>query len=159
MANMIRSVEEIIDISESKRTPNKLAYRYIINKVDKLLRTRAIDQQYDATFEVPGMILYQPSFDRSVVTKKIVGHYRKIGFQCDMECFQIVIRWGKMVQESNSETESDNDSEEEKSELSGLYKKEMKDDLSDEEKLPSRKIVVEGSGPSLSSRVSSMKKK
>lgn len=151
MSGMIRSVEEIVDISESKNTPNRMAYKYVVKQVDKMVRARAVDQQYDAVFEVPAMVLYQPYFERDVVAKKVVRHYRRIGFKCDMKGFQIVLKWAKNVE---SESESESDSENEVNE-SGLYNSPNGDSSSEDEKLPPpRKIVVE---KSLSQRVASMK--
>ena len=150
----IRSVTEILDISESKNTPNRMAYKYIIKQVDELLRTRATDQQYDAMFEVPAMIMYQPNYERDFVTNKIVKHYEKIGFKCDIEVYQVTIKWGKFAH-SDSESDSESETEEFKS---GLYGGKLQESSDEEEKLPTRSIVVDGTGPSLAERVSSMKK-
>ena len=147
MSHMIRCVEEIVDISESNSTPDKMAYKYLIKQVDRLLRSRALDQQYDAMFEVPAMVLFQPHFDRGFVAVKIARHYRKRGFKCDMDGFTIVLRWGKM---DSSDDSSEDSSEDDKSE-------DAEEDSEEEESLPSRKIVIESSS-SLVSRVASMKK-
>lgn len=150
MSHMIRSVEEIVDISESNSTPDKMAYKYLIKQVDRLLRSRALDQQYDAMFEVPAMVLFQPHFDRGFVAVKIARHYRKRGFKCDMDGFTITLRWGKM----DSSDDSSEDSSEEDEVLKSINEKE---DSEEEEQLPSRKIVIAPSS-SLVSRVASMKK-
>lgn len=153
MSGMIRSVEEIVDISESKNTPDRMAYKYVIKQVDKLVRTRAIDQQYDAMFEVPAMVLFQPHFDRSVVSNRIVRHYRKLGFKCTMEGFQIILRWGNAAEDS-SESESEGESEQK-----GLYKDPKKEeDSSDDEKLPPPRKIHMDTGSSLTQRIASMKK-
>lgn len=155
---MIRSVEEIVDISESKSTPDRMAYKYLIKQVDKMLRSRAVDQQYDAMFEVPAMVLFQPHFDRDFVAVKLARHYRKRGFKCDKEGFTIVLRWGRMDSD-DSDTDSDEDSD--SAGNSQLYKNSLnsiKQHSSDEEeeKLPpARKIVVESA--SLVKRVAAMK--
>lgn len=151
MSHMIRSVEEIVDISESNSTPDKMAYKYLIKQVDRLLRSRALDQQYDAMFEVPAMVLFQPHFDRGFVAVKIARHYRRRGFKCDMDGFTIVLRWGKM----DSSDDSSEDSSDENNENNHDRKSEDEEDS--DEALPSRKIVIESSS-SLVSRVASMKK-
>lgn len=150
---MIRSVEEILDISESNSTPDKMAYKYLIKQIDRLLRSRALDQQYDAMFEVPAMVLFQPHFDRGFVAVKIARHYRKRGFKCDMDGFTIVLRWGKM----DSSDDSSEDSSDENNHDEVRKSEENSDEEDSEEPLPSRKIVIESSS-SLLSRVASMKK-
>lgn len=153
MPRMIRSVTEIVDISESKNTPDRMAYKYLIQQVDKLLRARAIDQQYDAMFEVPAIVLFQPHFDRSLVAKKIEKHYVKMGFVCVLDGFQMTLMWGALAlakQEEDDESEEVSSSEEEQPQQRAYS--------SEEDKLPSpRKIVVDGL-PSLTKRVASMKK-
>ena len=153
---MIRSVEEIVDISESNSTPDRMAYKYLIKQVDRLLRSRALDQQYDAMFEVPAIVMFQPHFDRKFVTAKLARHYRKRGFKCDMDSFTIVLRWGKLdsdVGTDSSEDDSDLSDPETTKDVS-----EVSDDSEEDSKLPPpRKIVVESSS-SLVSRVASMKK-
>lgn len=151
---MIRSVEEIVDISESNSTPDKMAYKYLIKQVDRLLRSRALDQQYDAMFEVPAMVLFQPHFDRGFVAVKIARHYRKRGFKCDMDGFTIVLRWGKMDSSDDSSSNS-SDHDEVNDEVRKSEDENVEEDS--EEDLPSRKIVIESSS-SLVSRVASMKK-
>lgn len=150
MSRMIRSVEEIVDMTESKSTPDRMAYKYLIKQVDKLLRSRALDQQYDAMFEVPAMVLFQPHFDRSFVALKIARHYRKRGFKCDMDEFTIVMRWGKMDSSSDSDSESDSASD------SQPFIKQQESSDEEDKLPPPREIVVESS--SLSARVSCMKK-
>ena len=156
----IKDVSEILQISESRNTPNRLAYKYIIKQVDELLRIRAKDQHYDAEFEVPAVIMYQPNFDRDLLVFKIVNHYGKIGFKCFAEGFQVTIQWGKLAQSESEGSDSDSDSDSTEKD-SGLYKSALKltkeEESSDEEKLPTRNIVVQGSAPSLKQRVQSMK--
>ena len=150
---MIRSVEEIVDISESKKTPDRMAYTYLIKQVDKLLRSRALDQQYDAMFEVPAMVLFQPHFDRSFVSHKLARHYRKRGFKCDMDGFTIVLRWGKMDSDIGSDSsDSSND------EINFVDDAVESDDSDEETKLPPPRQIVVDSSSSLVSRVASMKK-
>lgn len=156
----IKDVSEIMNISESRNTPNKLAYKYIIKQVDELLRIRAKDQHYDAEFQVPAVLMYKPNFDRELLVYKIVNHYGKIGFKCFSEGFQVTIRWGKLAQSESEGSDSDSDSDSSEKD-SGLYKSALKltkEESSDEEKLPTRNIVVQGSAPSLKQRVQKMKK-
>lgn len=152
---MIRSVEEIVDISESKKTPDRMAYTYLIKQVDKLLRSRALDQQYDAMFEVPAMVLFQPHFDRSFVSHKLARHYRKRGFKCDMDGFTIVLRWGKMDSDVSDSSDDSSDSSGDDVDLENQVGNQVENDSDDDSKLPPpRKIVVS----SLVSRVAAMKK-
>ena len=149
---MIRSVEEIVDISESKSTPDRMAYKYLIKQVDKMLRSRAVDQQYDAMFEVPAMVLFQPHFDREFVAVKLARHYRKRGFKCDKEGFTIVLRWGRMDSDADSDTDSDEDSD---SAENSQNKNHNSSDEEEEKLPPDRQIVVESA--SLVKRVAAMK--
>lgn len=151
MARMIRSVEEIVDISESKSTPDRMAYKYLIKQVDKLLRSRALDQQYDAMFEVPAMVLFQPHFDRTFVAVKLARHYRKRGFKCDMEGFTIVLRWGKMDSDADSSESSESDPGDCKN------RENSPEESSDEEQLPPPRKIVVDPACSLGSRVEAMK--
>lgn len=151
---MIRSVEEIVDISESNSTPDKMAYKYLIKQVDRLLRSRALDQQYGAMFEVPAMVLFQPHFDRGFVAKKISRHYRKRGFKCDMESFTIVLRWGKM----DSDIGTDSSEESDPGDHDDADDVKSDDDSEEESKLPPPRKIVVDTNSSLVSRVASMKK-
>lgn len=151
---MIRSVDEIVNISESKTTPDKMAYQYLIKQVDKMLRSRALDQQYDAMFEVPAMVMFQPHFDREFVAVKLARHYRRRGFGCEKDGFTIVLRWGKADTRGDSE-DSDDSLEEDPRIISDVDDNDDDDADDDDELPPPRKIVVEST--SLSQRVSSMK--
>lgn len=154
MSHMIRSVEEIVDISESNSTPDKMAYKYLIKQVDRLLRSRALDQQYDAMFEVPAMVLFQPHFDRGFVAKKIARHYRKRGFKCDMDSFTIVLRWGKMDSDIGTDSSEESDADDHTDDLDDP----KSDDDSEEDNLPPPRKIVVDTNSSLVSRVASMKK-
>lgn len=150
MSRMIRSVEEIVDISDSKSTPDRMAYKYLIKQVDKMLRSRALDQQYDAMFEVPAMVLFQPHFDREFVAVKLARHYRKRGFKCDKEGFTIVLRWGKMDSDCDTDSDEDSDKDSDKD-----FARNNQNSSDEEELPPDRKIVVES--VSLGKRVAAMK--
>lgn len=155
----IRSVDEIVNISESKSTPDKMAYQYLVKQVDKLLRSRALDQQYDAMFEVPAMVLFQPHFDRDLVATRLAKHYRRIGFSCDKNEFTIVLRWDReKTTDSNEENNTTNADDSDDSDVSdnNSFNEENVDESDDDYELPPpRKIVVE-SAP-LSKRVECMK--
>ncbi|ACH46787.1 unknown [Feldmannia species virus] len=97
MSGIIRSVEEIVSLSESGRTPDKMAYKYLVQQVDRLLRARALDQQHDASFEVPAMVLFQPHFNREKVAQRLFKHYENIGFACKMSGYNVNLEWGKGV--------------------------------------------------------------
>ena len=112
----IKNVEEIIKISESHESPNLLACKYIRRNVDNMIRSRAINHK-DVTFEIPAMIVSNPHYDRTRVTKKIASHYTKIGFNCQTEDYTIRISWQteeeveESEEESNDELEEDSDND------------------------------------------------
>lgn len=125
----VRDVSEILKLSESQYTPDKMAYKHIIVQVDKLLRSRALEQNFDASFEVPAMVLFKPHFDRDRVTRKIVKHYTNIGFDTTSDGYSVHIRWGS--KDESKQQESENEEEEFHS-----------DSSSSDEDLPGRKIVL-----------------
>ena len=104
MVGTIRSVQEIVGISESGKTPDKLAYVYLIQQIDRLLRSRALEQHYNANFEIPAIVMYQPHFNRLRVTKKICAHYTKIGFMTELTGFHVCLSWGKGVHTADSQS-------------------------------------------------------
>lgn len=152
---MIRSVQEIVNISESKSTPDRMAYKYLIRQVDKLLRSRALDQQYDAMFEVPAMVLFQPHFNRGFVAKKLVNHYRKRGFNCEMDLFTIKLEWAKL-DSGNDDADDENVSEPESNSEDDDRLPPQEGEVELSILPPPRKIVVQASR-SLVSRVEAMK--
>ena len=107
----IKNVEEIIKISESHESPNLLACKYIRRNVDNMIRSRAINHK-DVTFEIPAMIVSNPHYDRTRVTKKIASHYTKIGFNCQTEDYTIRISWQSEEEVEESEEESNEELEE-----------------------------------------------
>jgi len=107
----IKNVEEIIKISESHESPNLLACKYIRRNVDNMIRSRAINHK-DVTFEIPAMIVSNPHYDRTRVTKKIASHYTKIGFNCQTEDYTIRISWQSEEEVEESEEESNDELEE-----------------------------------------------
>jgi len=145
MKSSIRNVSEIIEISESRHTPDKMAYQHIIQQGDKLIRSRAMEQQTDAIFEVPAMILFKPIYDRDELTRRIHKHYKKIGFTCRLEKYVITLSWGKK-EEQNKKHEEDQDEDQEESDES------YESDISEEE-TQEKKIILDKSSK-LSQRVS-----
>ena len=111
MVKTIQSAQEIIDISESNRTPDRMAYKYLIRQVDKLLRTRAVEQHYNAVFVVPAIVLFQPHFNRKFVGDELMKHYVKRGFRCTLEDFEMTLQWGREDLDRNSDSDSDSDPE------------------------------------------------
>lgn len=107
----IKNVEEIIKISESHESPNLLACKYIRRNVDNMIRSRAINHK-DVTFEIPAMIVSNPHYDRSRVTRRIASHYKKIGFNCQSEDYTIRISWQSEEEVEESEEESNDELEE-----------------------------------------------
>ena len=155
----IKSVDEILNISDSYKSPDKMAYKYIIKQVDKLIRSRAIEQEIDAAFQVPAVVMFQPYFNRERVTKKIAQHYESIGFGCKTtEKFTINITWRK---DDNQQNDEQQHHVEEESDESQHTNQDEDEDSSSEDELPTRKIVVKKpeSFTSLSKRVAEMKKK
>ena len=58
------------------------------------------------------MIVSNPHYDRSKVTRKIASHYTKIGFNCQTEDYTIRISWQSEEEVEESEEESDEELEE-----------------------------------------------
>lgn len=148
MRSSIRDVSEIIEISESRHTPDKMAYQHIIKQVDKLIRSRAMEQQHEAAFEVPAMILFKPHYNRDQLTHRVYRHYRKIGFRTSVDNYTMNLSWGDKEEE---EEEEDNQDEEE---YHDDVDDESSDDESSDEEVPDKKIVVKASHVSLAKRVS-----
>lgn len=98
----IKSVDEILDIRLSNNTADKQARRYLVKRVDELIRNGAMEQQDSVTFEVPCMIVFKPMYDRDVLTRALCKHYNKIGFVCEMEEYTLTIRWGMESDDDSS---------------------------------------------------------
>ncbi len=155
MKSSIRDVSEIIEISESRYTPDKMAYQHIIKQVDKLIRSRAQDQQHEAAFEVPAMILFKPHYNRDQLTRKVYRHYKKIGFHASVDNYTMNLSWrAKDIHEEEDkyEYQGEEDEEVEAEEESS----DSADDESSDEDVPDKKIVVKTAPASLAKRVSKM---
>jgi len=112
MGSNIKDVDEIIKLSESRHTPDKMAYQHIIHQGDKLIRARAIEQKTDAKFEIPAMILFKPYYDRDELARRVYLHYKRINFSCKLDKYMIRLSWGKNDSEEDSESESESDESE-----------------------------------------------
>lgn len=116
----IKNVEEIMEITKSHQaSPDKMAFKIIIKKIDRALRFRAENRQVDASIQIPSILVSTPEYDRKNVTYKVYQHYSDMGFKCcrdiDGDKFKLNISWGSQLEESDSDVESDdsiNDSEE-----------------------------------------------
>ena len=111
MGSNIKDVDEIIKLSESRHTPDKMAYQHIIQQGDKLIRARAIEQKTDAKFEIPAMILFKPYYDRDELARRVYLHYKRINFSCKLDKYMIRLSWGKKDSEEDSDSESDESDE------------------------------------------------
>ena len=89
MGSNIKDVNEIIKLSESRHTPDKMAYQHIIHQGDKLIRARAMEQKTDAKFEIPAMILFKPYYDRDELARRVYLHYKRINFTCKLDKYLI----------------------------------------------------------------------
>lgn len=164
----IKSVDEILNISDSFKSPDKMAYRYIIKQVDKLIRSRALENQNDATFQVPAVVMFQPYFNRDNVAKRIARHYRGMNFFCKItDKYTINIAWRKNDKDDSTDEDdedkdvntssSDSESESESDSESDSHQQ-KEDDSSSDEELPTKKIIVH-KPESLAKQINEMKNK
>jgi len=151
----IKNVEEIIKISESHETPNLLACKYIRKNVDNLIRSRAVNHKY-ITFEIPAMIVSNPHYDRERVTKKIVSHYKKLGFVCSSDEYNVNISWD--IEKEDKEEEEEESDEDDDEELDDDSDNPRDEDSDEEENKETRKIVLKNP-TSLQIRVRDLKGK
>lgn len=90
----IRSVDEIINLSDSSKNPEKLALKDLVKHIDPRIRDRAT-RHTSLHFKIPGIMWGQPVYDAEKVEKMIIRHYKRIGFRCErQDTLSIVIRWG-----------------------------------------------------------------
>lgn len=91
----IRSVEEIINLSDSSKNPEKLAFKDLVQHIDPRIRERA-RRHNSLNFKIPGILWGQPVFNADRVEKMIVHHYKSIGFKCvRLAKREILIQWGE----------------------------------------------------------------
>lgn len=116
----IRSIDEIIKLSDLSKNPEKIAYKKLVKQLDPQIKERA--RRYGSiTFRTPVMLWGYPVFDKKKVERKIVKHYIKIGFEVTKKKDgDIVIRW-------QDDPDSDDDS-------TGISSDEDPDDELEEEK-------------------------
>ena len=89
----VRSVEEIIRLSDSHSNPNRIAYRHLIKQLDSQIRERAV-RHGSLSFRTPSIIFGKPAFEKATVEKKIIKHYSRIGFVCGRtQDDDIIIKW------------------------------------------------------------------
>ncbi len=90
----IRSVDEIINLSDSSKHPEKLAFKDLVKHIDPRIRERA-PRHTSLHFKIPGILWGQPVFQASKVEKMILRHYKSIGFKCvRLGNREILIKWG-----------------------------------------------------------------
>lgn len=105
----IRSVDEIINLSDSSKNPEKLAFKDLIQHIDPRIRERA-PRHISLNFTIPGILWGQPVFDADRVGKMIVRHYRRIGFECvRLNKRDILIKWGEEEEEQQGDEHDSSD--------------------------------------------------
>lgn len=146
----IKSVEEILTLRELNDTPDKMARKYLVKRVDELIRNSAKEQLDSVTFEVPCMIVFRPRYDRDVLTRALGKHYRNMGFNCQTDDYTLTISWG-----SSSDTEASKESEKTESEQDD----QSSASGSEEEEPVALKFKLEATRPSMAKRVAELKTK
>lgn len=150
----IRSVEEILTLRELNDTPDKMARKYLVKRVNELIRNGAKEQLDSVTFEVPCIIVFRPRYDRDVLTRALCKHYKRIGFGCQVEEYTLTLSWG-----GTSDDEASNASD---AACSAADVESTPSDAghSEEEDEPlALKFSLEGARPSMAKRVAEMKTK
>ena len=105
----IRSVEEIINLSDSSQIPEKLAFEDLVKHIDPRIRERA-PRHNSLHFKIPGILWGQPVFDAKRVEKMIYRHYKSIGFKCTkLDDREIIIKWGKTDSEHSDQSSGQGD--------------------------------------------------
>jgi len=111
----IRSVDEIVKLSHSMKNPEKIAYKQLVKQLDPQIRERA--KRYGSfVFRTPVMLWGSPVFIQSKVEKKLIKHYRSLGFDCYRKRDgDIIIRW-RDDPDSEDETSGSSESSDEATE-------------------------------------------
>ncbi|CAN0550111.1 unnamed protein product, partial [Ectocarpus sp. 8 AP-2014] len=100
-------VDEIVNLSDSSKNPEKLAFKDLVQHIDPRIRVRA-PRHNSLHFTIPGMLWGHPVFDADRVEKMIVHHYKRIGFQCvRLAKREILIQWGEGGGEEEEEEEGE----------------------------------------------------
>ena len=161
----VRSVEEIINLSDSQSNPNRIAYKHLIKQIDPQIRERAV-RHGSLSFLTPSIIWGKPAFDHGKVENKVIKHYAKLGFACfKNDTGEIVIKWKEDEPDQNGSVKSeDSDSDafsvssdeslEAKASYSPMDNNHETDSDSDDGKDTTKQFIIEK--PSLSQRVSDM---
>lgn len=139
----IRSVNEIISLSDSHGNPDKIAYKHLIKQIDIQIREHA-HSHGSITFQTPNIIWGKPMFDCKKVEKKLMKHYTSIGFSTfNNEKGEVIIKWLEDVDpKSESDTdESVSESEEEEEETDLIGEESSESEKEEEESV--KKIPVE----------------
>ncbi|CAN0550771.1 unnamed protein product, partial [Ectocarpus sp. 8 AP-2014] len=101
-------VDEIVNLSDSSKNPEKLAFKDLVQHIDPRIRVRA-PRHNSLHFKIPGMLWGHPVFDADRVEKMIVHHYKRMGFQCvRLAKREILIQWGEGGGEEEEEEEGGN---------------------------------------------------
>ncbi|CAM9100838.1 unnamed protein product [Ectocarpus sp. 8 AP-2014] len=110
----IRSVDEIINLSDSSKNPERLAFKDLVQHIDPRIRECA-PRHNRLHFTIPGILWGQPVFNADRVEKMIIRHYNSIGFKCvRLNKREILIRWGEGGEQEgqNDKHDSSDDSAE-----------------------------------------------
>ncbi|CAM9465601.1 unnamed protein product [Ectocarpus sp. 13 AM-2016] len=114
----IRSVDEIINLSDSSKNPEKLAFKDLVQHIDPRIRERA-PRHNSLNFKIPGILWGQPVFNADRVEKMIVHHYNSIGFKCvRLAKREILIQWGEGGGGEEEEEDDKHDSADDSTESS-----------------------------------------
>ncbi|CAM9107197.1 unnamed protein product [Ectocarpus sp. 12 AP-2014] len=114
----IRSVDEIINLSDSSKNPEKPAFKDLVQHIDPRIRERA-PRHTSLNFKIPGILWGQPVFDADRVASMIVRHYKRLGFQCvKFDKREILIKWGQAEDRPGEDEDDTQDSAESSSDSS-----------------------------------------
>lgn len=149
----IRSVDEILELRLSNDSPDKLARKYLVKRVDELIRNSARDQMDSVSFEVPCIVVFRPRYDRDVVTSALHKHYKKLGFGCTVDEYTLTISWGASSSDEDSQCASEKDSSVHEN---GSTPSEQANSEEEEEPV-ALKFNIEGPRPSIAKRVAAMR--
>ena len=136
----IKSVHDIISLSDSRGNPDKLAYKHLIKQLDVQIREHA-QSHGSLTFQTPSIIWGKPMFDCKKVEKRIMKHYSGIGFDTSKDDNNdVVIRWRDDVNQEEESEESGESSEESSEEETPIIdSSDSESDIGDQKK----DIVIE----------------
>lgn len=149
----IKSVDEIIYLSDSHKAPNKIAYKHLIKQLDSQIVEKASEGFRSVSFQIPGFIWAIPIYDRDSVCKKIAKHYKKIGFVCTTSNYEMFLTWEKKSEDSEPVESSDEESVTGKTVFGNDDEgSECSDDINE-----TKQVVFTQSGPSLAQQLHYMR--